>query len=92
MKSVISTDAHLSPHGKAQGPFEETLTLFLSALPSGALGGIRLPTWKTLSDSFKKIVGDHKTESQSNAIASGIIETRGGREILLDDIVLSMHE
>ena len=92
MKSVISTDAHLSPHGEAQGRFEETLSLFLSALPAGALEGICLPTWKTLSDRFKKIVADHKTETRSNATASGIIEIRGEREILLDDIVLSMNE
>lgn len=37
LKAVISTDARLSPHGEAQGRFEETLTLFLSALQPGAL-------------------------------------------------------
>ena len=89
---MISTDAHLSPHGEAQGLFEETPTLSLSALPSGALEGICLPTWKTLSDCFKKFVGDHKTRCQSNATASGIIDIRRERDALLDGIVLSMNE
>ncbi|CDF32477.1 unnamed protein product [Chondrus crispus] len=74
LKAVIYTDAHLSPDGEAQGRFEETLTLFQFAFPSGASEGICLPTWKTLRDRFKKIVADHKTESQCNATPSDIIE------------------
>lgn len=38
------------------------------------------------------IVGDNKIESQNNATASGIIEIREEREVLLDDIVLSKNE
>lgn len=42
--------------------------------------------------SFKKLVTNHREATKSNTSASGIIEVRGEREILLDDIVLAMNE
>ena len=50
------------------------------------------PTWKTLSDRFKKILSDHRLAARDNAAASGNIEVRGVREVLLDDVVLEIDE
>ena len=50
------------------------------------------PSWKTLNNRFKNIVSDHCIAVQKNAVASGIIEVRGERELLLHDIVLTVDE
>lgn len=88
----MSVDAHLAPHGATQARFEEALALFLSSAPSGGLQNVCAPSWKTLNDRFKKVISDHRLAVRNNAAASGIIEVRGEREQLLDDIVLAMDE
>lgn len=50
------------------------------------------PTWKSLSDRFKKIVGDHLLETRENEAKFGILEIRVEREELLEDINLAMDE
>lgn len=50
------------------------------------------PSWKTLNDGFKKIVSDHRIAVKENVVALGIIEIQGERELLLDDIVLTVDE
>ena len=92
LKAVISVDAHLAPHGATQRRYEEALALFVSSSSSGGLQNVCAPTWKTLNDRFKKVVSDHRLAVRNNAVASGIIEVRGEREDLLDDIVLAMDE
>ena len=85
-------DAHRTPYGKLQEKYEAALALFLSSSPEGCFDTIQGPSYKTLSDRFKKVIADHGLAVRSNAAASGIIEIRGEREVLLDDIVLEMDE
>jgi len=92
LKAVTAVDAHIAPHGEAQARFEEALTIFLSSGPPGGFDAICTPTWKTLSDRFKKVLCDHRQAVRNNAVASGIIEVRGERETLLDDVVLEVDE
>lgn len=92
LKAVTAVDAHLAPHGESQKRFDEALGLFTASLPAAALQGMCQPSWKTLNDRFKKIVADHRIAVKRNGAASGIIEVRGERELLLDDIVLAVDE
>jgi len=92
LKAVTAVDAHIAPHGEAQARFEEALTIFLSSGPPGGFDAVCTPTWKTLSDRFKKVLCDHRQAVRNNAVASGIIEVRGERETLLDDVVLEVDE
>ena len=64
----------------------------MPALPPGALQDVSILTWKTLSKRFQKILAYHKIASEANAVAWGINEVRGEREILLDDISLAVDE
>lgn len=48
-----------------------------------------MPTCKTLNDSFEKILSDHREADRRNA---GIIEVRGEKETLLDDVMLELDE
>ena len=79
LKAVISTDAHMAPHSEVQSRFEETLNLYVSSLPPGALRNVYIPSWKTLSDRFKKLLADHRISLAANAVASGIIKARRER-------------
>lgn len=92
LKAVVMHDAHMSPHGEAQARLTQALNDFIDALPESSLRGTLRPTWKTINDRFKKLVQDHREASQANRAASGIIEVRGEREVLLDDIVLAIDE
>lgn len=92
LKTVTSCDAHLAPHGDAQSRFQEALGHFIAAIPHTTFEMIQMPTWKTLNDRFKKLVSDHRAAVRTNAAASGIVEVRGEREILLDDIVQAVDE
>lgn len=43
-----------------------------------------------LNDRFKKVIFDHRALTKSNALASSIVEVRGEREQLLDDLILEI--
>ena len=92
LKAATAVDAHFAPHGEAQSRFEEALSPFKASLPNGSLDTVGAPTWKTLNDRFKKILSDHREAVKANAAASGIIEVRGERETLLDDVALEVDE
>lgn len=85
-------DAHVPPHVETQARFEKALPIFVASLPAGALVHIIPPTWKTLNDRFKKAVADHRLAASRNAVASGILEVRGEREVLLDDVFLEIDD
>lgn len=92
LKAVCGVDAHVPPYGQTQARFEEALAIFIGSVPEEGLLNVFPPTWKTLNDRFKKVVADHRVAVTQNAVASGIIEVRGEREVLLDDIILEMDE
>ena len=92
LKAISAVDGHRTPYGKQQDKFESAVSIFLSSSPEGCFNKIQEPTHKTLSDRFKKIVDNHRAAVRANVAASGIIEVRGEREVLLDDIVLEMDE
>ena len=92
LKSVLSVDAHLSAHGETKANFEEVLKLFEAGAPNGMFNRVSSPTWKSVNDRYKKLISDHRTAVKRNINASGIIEVRGEREVLLDDIVLAVDE
>lgn len=92
LKAVCGVDGHVPPHGETQARFEKALPIFVASLPAGALAHIIPPTWKTLNDRFKKVVADHRLAASRNAVASGILEVRGEREVLLDDVVLEIDD
>ena len=91
-KAVTAVDGHRLQFGRLQATFQEALALFLGSAPPGCLNGIEKPSWKMLSDGFKKIGADHRTAVKHNAAASGIVEVRGERKVFLDDVVLGMDE
>ena len=91
-KVVTAVDGHRLQFGKLQATFEEALALFLGSAPADCFNWIQKPSWKTLSDRFKKMEADHRAAVKHNAAASGIAEVRGEREVPLDDIVLEMDE
>ena len=72
--------------------FEAALALFLSSSLEGCFHTIQEPSYKTLSDRFKKVIADHRLAVRSKVAVSGITKIQGEREVLLDDIVLEMDE
>ena len=92
MKSVIAVDAHLARHGETQTRFLAALTHFTAGIPARVLDTFVSISWKTINDRFKKVVADHREAVKINTTASGIIEVKGEREELLDDIILAMDE
>ncbi|PXF44493.1 hypothetical protein BWQ96_05765 [Gracilariopsis chorda] len=92
LKSVTAFDAHVPPDRGIQSRFEEAMDIFISSAPTKAFDNACAPTWKTLSDLFKKILCEHHTAVKSNAVASGIIEVRGERKTLPDDVMLEVDE
>ena len=88
----MAVDGHRTQHCQFQAKYEEALQLFLTSAPEGCFDTVTSPTCKTLSDRFKKILSDHRLAARDNAAASGIIEVRGERELLLDDFVLEIDE
>ncbi|CDF35739.1 unnamed protein product [Chondrus crispus] len=49
-------------------------------------------TWKSVRDRFKKLIADRRRKNKNNLNASGIIEVRGEKEVLLDDLLLEIDE
>lgn len=92
LKSVVHADAHLARHGESQNRFEQVLKCFDDQVPVEVWASTTKPTWKSLSDRFKKLISDHKVSRRINEGSSGIIEVRGEREELLDDIVLAIDD
>ena len=66
-------------YGKLRDKFESALSPFLSSSPEGCFDKIQEPSQKTLSDRFKKIVGEHRAAVRANMTASSITEVRGER-------------
>lgn len=91
LKLVMVTDAHFSRHGEAKSKFSEALVVFIRNI-SPPLSNTARPTWNSINDRFKKLLSDHRTAVTRNLTASGIIEVRGERELLLDDIMLAVDE
>jgi len=92
LKAVATSGAHIAAHGQTTARYQEAVSLFLQAAPTGSLKDVVSPTWKSLRDRFKKITTDRREENKANAGASGIIEVRGEREVLLDDLLHGMGE
>ena len=51
-----------------------------------------IPSKKTLSDRFKKLIADRKTVNAFTSTSSGIAEVFGPKEQLLEDMMLEMRE
>ncbi|PXF43622.1 hypothetical protein BWQ96_06631 [Gracilariopsis chorda] len=92
LKAVTASDAHVAPHGETGKRFEQALKLFLDAAPSSQLVNITHPVPLTLRDRFTTIVEKRRVEVRGTAAASGIVEKRGQREELLDDVILAMDK
>lgn len=92
LKAVVFGEAHLAKHGESQHRFEEVLKKFTAQLADNIWVNTTRPTWKSLNDRYKKIIADHRVARRQNESASGIVEIRGEREELLDDIVLAVDE
>lgn len=88
----MSADAHIAPHDEAQKRFEQALRLFLASNPSGRLSFACKPTCNKFSDRLKKIVTENTFSVRRNAVASEIIQIRGERKNLLDDVMPEMEE
>ena len=91
-KSVMTVGAHSAPWGKTQCFFEKKFEALVVSAEFRATEGLGLPTWKTLSDRFRKLTADRKIENSHTAGASGIVEVYGERQQLLDDILLEIKE
>lgn len=87
LKSVVATDAYLSGHGEKKNNFSEALNIFKSTTPANLFIGVSQPTWKSLNDRLQKLMAHNRTAVSRNISASGIIEVRGEREEILDDIM-----
>lgn len=92
LKCVTITGCHLAAHGKMQSKYEEAIPHFVQSAPLHTLDNVQQPSWKTLSDRFKKIVEEHRTARKRNERATGISEEYGEREQLLDDLLLEIDE
>lgn len=92
LKLVVFGEAHLARHGECQNRFQIVLERFISQFSNEVWSATIKPTWKSLNDRYKKVVADHRIARRANEAASGIIEIRGEREELLDDIVLAVDE
>lgn len=92
LKTILVEEAHLARHGEAQNRFEDVLKRFIPSIPDDMWHTTTKPTWKSLNDRYKKIISDHRTATRANLAASGIVEERGEREQLLDDILLIVNE
>lgn len=81
LKSVVTTDAHLSRQGEIKENFTEALKCFIDTAPSAMFIGVSKPTRKSLNGRFKKLILDHRTTVTRNLTASGIIEVRGSKNL-----------
>ena len=72
--------------------YQEAAKLSTATAPSRCLEVISEPTWKSLHDRFKKVVADRRNKNLKNQAVSGIVEERGEREMLLDDLILAIDE
>lgn len=72
--------------------FEKVLKLFIPQISEEVRCSTTNTTCKTLNESYKKLVSDHRPALRENQSTSGIFEVRGEREGFLDDIVLTRNE
>lgn len=66
--------------------------MIVKAAPSEYLQNYLPVTVKTISDRFKKVLVDHHDEQQKKFFASKIVEVRGEREELLDNLAFDVNE
>lgn len=78
--------------GKAQVAFEDALGCFLHTASTETFLLQNLPTWKTVSDRFKRIVAVRKEQVKFNTTTSRNMEIQREKDMLLDDLILEMKE
>ena len=76
----MSVGPHLAPWGKTKCFFEKIFDAFVVSAEFRATEGVALPTWKTLSDRFRKLTDDRKVENSHTAGAPGIVEVYGEKQ------------
>lgn len=53
LKAVTMVDSHMGPHGEAKSSFQDTLTYFVTAVPSETLDKIQALSFNSMNESFK---------------------------------------
>lgn len=79
-------------HGETQANFEETIVPFISSFPTDELENVSPTTWKKINDCFEEVVVGNWMAVRRNEVMYGIIEVRGKREVLIDELVLEMDK
>ena len=92
LKAVSGCNAHKAPWGRKGTLFEEAYATFLRIASPVVLDNKGPPTQKGLEDRFRMITTRRRAEVKRTAVASGIVEVYGEREVLLDDLILEMDE
>ena len=92
MKSITLLGGHLAPWGKHQELLLKAFDVFLTSLEFKASGLKPPPSWKTISDRFRKNFADRKAEMAKALTSTGTAEVYREREQLLDDIIHEMRE
>ena len=88
----MAVGAHVAPWGKSQAYFEKTHEAFLTSAEYKGSMSTTTPSRKTLSDRFRKIIGDRKAANALTSRSSGIAEAFDPKEQLLEDMTLEMKE
>lgn len=70
LKSELFGDYHPDRHGECKRLFEDVLRIFEEQLRDDIWVSTTRPTWKSLSDRFKNIVGDRRVATRDNDGAS----------------------
>lgn len=85
-------DGHPAPWGKHQELFAKTFEAFLTSAEFKASGSEAPPSWKTLSDRFRKVIADRKLELSKALASSGTAEVYGERQQLSENMIHEMKE
>ena len=91
LQAVCSARAHVAPHGETGRRFDEAARTFVEAAGS-SLGDVLTPSMKTVRDRFTTVIEKRKVDVKRTTAASGIVEERGAKEELMDDLIFEMEE
>lgn len=92
LQAVRLHNAHRAPHGKKDDHFTKVLETVLANLPSSLWDSMQKPTMKTMRDKLRSMMVDRRGTNKRNANSSGIAETIGPAEQLLDDFIHEVDE
>ncbi|CAN8068517.1 unnamed protein product [Agarophyton chilense] len=92
LKAVNISQAHIAAWRQIQAKFEDAPSLFMDATPEEAFSEMQRSSSETFADHFMRITSDKRQKMKENAASSGRLESKGEKEILVDDVLQEIDE